>query len=271
MKGEGIRALSLGLVLALVILSTPQLATASSSWECDFSSGSCADNGWTVYNGTFNVEDERAVATGTATWITSLGESACNYMTHPSSVTMANWSFVVRLQDNINTVVMFMAHEEGPLSLTEETCYPMLGIDLGGGDLSLCRYVYAAGYVSRTVIGDHSVSTSSGIFQISVVRTSVTDLEVYLDGDLIISEVALIPDVTYDFFGFIADDGCSIDDVVITDLSTTETTTTETTTEDTTTDETTNGGQDMNILYIAIGGGAVLIILVLVVLKTKRG
>lgn len=266
-KNNRIPTLAAGLcfILTCMILWTPQPVMADITWQDEFTNL----NSWTIHTGDFDVIDGMAVATGTELLPGAEGidPPRSSYMTRSSNVVMGNWSFDVRLDNNSHTAVLFMVHDAGPFSLNVSDSYPMMGIEFYQSFMYFVRYTFGLNKWLVTEIASHSIDSHYGSYGIRVQRNSTDHFKVYLNGTSVIDTVAIVPDETFNYFGFLGDEGCAIDNIVVSEMEETTPTNTETTSTPTTTEAPPPSDIPMEIL--AIGGAVVVFIIVLVVWKLR--
>lgn len=238
---------------------------ADITWQDEFTNL----NSWTIHTGDFDVIDGMAVATGTELLPGAEGidPPRSSYMTRSSNVVMGNWSFDVRLDNNSHTAVLFMVHDAGPFSLNVSDSYPMMGIEFYQSFMYFVRYTFGLNKWLVTEIASHSIDSHYGSYGIRVQRNSTDHFKVYLNGTSVIDTVAIVPDETFNYFGFLGDEGCAIDNIVVSEMEETTPTNTETTSTPTTTEAPPPSDIPMEIL--AIGGAVVVFIIVLVVWKLR--
>jgi hypothetical protein len=269
-KNNKIPTITAGLcfILICMILWTPQPVMADITWQDEFTNL----NAWTIHTGDFDVIDGMAVATGTELLPGAEGidPPRSSYMTRSSNVVMGNWSFDVRLDNNSHTAVLIMVHDAGPFSLNVSDSYPMMGIEFYQSQLILVRYTFGVNTWVVTEIESHDIDSRYGFYRIRVQRNSTDHFKVYLNGTSVIDTVAIVPDETFNYFGFLGDEGCAIDNIVVSEFTPITTTTPPTTTtEPTEPTEPPPPPADIPMEFLAIGGAIVVFIIVLVVWKLR--
>ena len=265
-KEYRIFTISIGLcfILTSILLWSFQPVMANITWQENFDDLSA----WTIHNGDFDLIDGMAVATGTdpIQWTGPWSDPPLtSFMTRPSNAVMGNWTFDVRLDNSTYTAVFFMVHDAGTFSNTVNDSFPMLGVEFLESQMTLVRYSFYLGLPSVTEIASHSVATDYGSYRISVLRHDADHFKAYLNGTSVIDTTTLAPDETFNYFGFLGDEGSAIDNIVVSEFAPTTTTPPTTTTEPTEPPPL----PDIPMVLVAIGGAVVVFIIVLVVWKLR--
>jgi hypothetical protein len=247
--------------LIIAFLLTSQTVVADTLLlSDDFNDGNY--DGWTVREGSFSAATYELVGTGV--------DPTINYITIPvaglNTLIEGVWEFDLTLDSNEWTEVALFTQDA---EYAQGRGVSLIFVD----DLSgLGRHV-GSGRGTALEIGVFSQVFGDGDWHFKVQLNESNHFYVWESDVLILDAASLVEDLTYGYFGFNAYEGSSIDNITINEVEvTTPGTTPPTETTTTTTEPTTPPPPppaELPLELIAIGGGVAVLVIVLIIWKTR--